>query len=424
MNIWLVTVGEPLPLPGESARLWRCGLLARTLATRSHKVTWWTSTFDHSRKLPFSRPTKGKDDVVLGGVCLRWLDGIAYRRNLSLRRIVNHVQLGMRFFKLARTCNPRPDVIVASFPTIELAYVASLYARRWNCPLIVDVRDLWPDIFVDAVPPVLRGPARLLLSPYFSATRFLLGAATSVVAVSQKYLDWGIERAGRPTRSTDRVFPLGYEPTTPTEQDRLEIDEVLRQADEMHIAVFAGSFGRTYDLATVIEAARLMDGRGDSSPLFVLCGTGEKEHALRQLAAGLSNVVFTGLLSAGKLAAVFERASIGLAAYAVDAPQGIPNKVVEYSCAGLSIMSSLEGETKTLLDESGCGLSYAAGNPHDLRRVLVSLLADPAGMARMRGKASETYRNRFAAIDVYAAMADHVERVARLDGNGETEKLA
>lgn len=411
MKVWLVTVGEPLPLPGEDARLWRCGLLAKTLMMRGHQVVWWTSTFDHIRKRYFGIDRNG-EQIVLGGVRLRGLHGLAYDRNLSVRRLFNHAQLSVQFDRQASAAQPRPDVIVTSFPTIELSWVAARLAGHWGCPLVVDVRDLWPDIFLDAVPRMLRLPARALLAPYFAMTRTVMREARSLVAVSRRYLDWGLAVAGRAVRPADGVFPLGYEPSEPDERDREEVRRQMGCRDGDIVAVFAGSFGRTYDLVTVIRAAGVLQSSGVENLRFVLCGTGERERELRALAQGLPNVVFTGLLSARRLAAVFERSAFGLAAYERDAPQGIPNKLIEYSCAGLAIVSSLAGEAEDLIGSAGCGVSYLAGDHAGLVMQMRRMLLNPEGVAQMRRRSGELYRSRFAATDVYALMADHVERVA------------
>ena len=46
MKVWLVKLGEPLPVDGNR-RLHRYGILAEMLSQKGHEVTWWTSTFDH-----------------------------------------------------------------------------------------------------------------------------------------------------------------------------------------------------------------------------------------------------------------------------------------------------------------------------------------------------------------------------------------
>jgi len=50
MRIWLVTIGEPLPIDGSNERLYRMGIIANLLVKKGHKIIWWSSTFNHVRK--------------------------------------------------------------------------------------------------------------------------------------------------------------------------------------------------------------------------------------------------------------------------------------------------------------------------------------------------------------------------------------
>ena len=50
MKIWIITVGEPLPMDDGEVRAYRSGLLFSELVNAGHEVTWWTSSFDHSQK--------------------------------------------------------------------------------------------------------------------------------------------------------------------------------------------------------------------------------------------------------------------------------------------------------------------------------------------------------------------------------------
>ena len=82
LNIWLITVGEPLPLSESRARLWRTGTLARLLVSRGHKVTWWTSTVDHFTKEYFARSNASVQ--IDDNLELQFLHGELYRKNISI----------------------------------------------------------------------------------------------------------------------------------------------------------------------------------------------------------------------------------------------------------------------------------------------------------------------------------------------------
>lgn len=406
MRIWLVTVGEPLPLTASKDRLWRCGLLARTLASRGHDVTWWASDFDHVRKEYV--PSSQRDDRVFGSVLLKYLHGVPYRTNLSLARFVNHAQIAWDFqnqSKLAAT----PHLIVASLPTIELAYAAVEYAKSHSVPCALDIRDLWPDIFLDAVPAIFSLPARLAVSPWFQMTKRALRGANALLAVSRGYLDWALRIAARAEGLADEVFPLAYERTAFSATDCVRIASISGLDLGRPIAIFAGSFGRTYDLGTVIAAARLLASTSAATLQFVFCGTGERGDVWRREAEGMRSVVFTGLLSATELSALLNASTIGVAAYAPGAPQSVPNKVIEYMSAGLPVVSSLIGETSGLLAEENCGFDYQAGNPGDLAAKLVRALESPDLVASMSRNSRAAFERRYSAETTFGNYARHLE---------------
>ncbi|MFX0200046.1 MAG: glycosyltransferase WbuB, partial [Candidatus Hodarchaeota archaeon] len=49
MNIWLIQIGEALPVKAGIRKL-RTAYLADKLIQRGHDVLWWASAFDHFEK--------------------------------------------------------------------------------------------------------------------------------------------------------------------------------------------------------------------------------------------------------------------------------------------------------------------------------------------------------------------------------------
>src|SRR5215470_8360347 len=112
MRIWLLTIGEPLPTDGCAERLLRTGILAEILASRGHKVVWWTSTFDHARK----RQRFDNDTTIslAANHTLRLLHGPSYARNVSVKRWFNHRRLARKFSRQAAAEQNQPDLILCS----------------------------------------------------------------------------------------------------------------------------------------------------------------------------------------------------------------------------------------------------------------------------------------------------------------------
>lgn len=396
-KLWLVTVGEPLPIDGTAPKLIRTGLMAEELCRRGVQVTWWSSTFDHFRKNNrFEKTTElragEREKLVL-------LHGPAYQTNISLRRIRNHRAIAHEFRRLLNRADDKPDAIVVSYPTIELAREAVFWGRARNVPVVVDVRDLWPDIFLDFIPTPLRWLGALALRNDFNAARYSFANASGIWGVSDGYLNFGLKYAGRQKSPVDAVIPIPVSRLRPAGPgDSAAKRSLLAKGVDpsKKIFWFVGSFAKTYDLLTVIRAARSDKIAALSNAIqFVFSGGGEKEAEWREAAAGLHNAMFTGWLQGDEVAAMGQLASFGLQAYAPGAPQGLANKLPDYLRFGLPILGSLKGENEEFLAAHECGLTYRAGDADDLAEKILRVLGDPSGAAAMARNASRAFETVF-----------------------------
>lgn len=400
-------------MTGSRDRLWRTGQLAQILALRGHEILWWTSTVDHFKK---KVSVEGEPRVeVTDRISIQFLQGRLYTGNVSVRRFLNHRDIAKRFSELAESEN-RPDVVLCSFPTIELSREAVRYGKTNNVPVALDIRDLWPDIFLSVMRRGTRTLGKILLRHQFNDAERAIRESDALFAVSDGYLSWALKKAERSRTSSDAVFPLAHDAPKWTADDEQTLVTRLDKCDadlDKPLAVFVGSFGRTYDLDTVISAADILRQRGLCSAQFILCGAGERDGEWRSAAAGKTDIAFPGWLSAGELACLLAKSTIGLAAYADGAPQGIPNKVVEYLSAGLPVLCSLTGESRDILESEGCGAYYPAGAPGVLADAIETVILDRIGRERMIAASKDVFVRRFSADRVYADMAEQLEKLSR-----------
>ena len=415
MHVWLITVGEPLPTDGAGDRLHRTGQLADWLVSEGHEVVWWTSTFDHARKrLRFKSGTC----VDIRTRYRLWLlhSRLTYKRNVSLERIVNHSILASRFAHLS-VSEPKPDIILCSLPTLELCLAATAYGQSHEVPVVIDARDMWPDIFLEPVPTFLRPFANLALQPFRTMARRACSRATAIVGITPGFVEWALRYAGRKRRVLDRDFPLAYpEPNLPEAEMSHAISRWASKGvtKEKFVVCFFGTFGRQFDMETVISAARTLTGQGRDF-LFVLCGTGDRLDYYKQLAADCPNVLFPGWIGAVDIWALMRLASVGLAPYhsSPNFTMHIPNKPIEYLCGGLPIVSSLKGTLADLLSAYRCGVTYENGNAPELATLLVNLRDNRGKTEEIAKNARALYESRFEAETVYQNMVDHLIRVCQ-----------
>ena len=414
MRVWLVTTGEPLPSDGANCRLLRTGLIAEVLSRRGHAVVWWTSAFDHLHK----RHRSLKDETILirPSYEIRILRSVGYTKNVSIRRWVDHAALAGRFSARART-ETRPDLIVCSWPTPELAWASVRYGRKAVVPVILDIRDLWPDIFTDLLPVSWRRLGHACLTPLARLTTRVCAEADAIMGITAPFVQWGTEYAGRALRWTDRDFPLAYREEIP---DAESLDRAEQEWDRQLGATAGNAFlvccfmskGRQVDLAPVLDAARQLGGR--SKVRFIQCGNlREYERSAR----GCDSVVFPGWVGAAEIWTLLRRAAVGLMPYRnrFDFALSIPNKTLEYLSAGLPVISALSGTVECLRQESNCGRTYDGAD--QLVQILEELSARPDLLANMSSNARELFTRRFQAEKVYSDLADHLEALARVGCN-------
>ncbi len=415
MRFWLITVGEPVPLPGGQERLLRTGVLGGHLARAGHEVTWWTSTVDHFRKR--FHPVPGPVLPVEPRYEIRFLPGRLYRSNVSLERLRNHREIARAFHATAASF-PQPDLIVCSLPPLELCVESVHFGRDHDIPVFLDVRDPWPDVFYRVLPRPLRRLGPLLFSPFVRQARSALQGATGILAVSEAYLSWGLTLAGRAPGLRDAVITHGY-PTLPpvSESDLTALRKSLGVRPRMTVLWFVGSFARHYDIGTIIDVARRLADRHDL--LFVLTGTGDRDAEWRARAQGLDNVRFTGWVDWTAIARLARIASAGLVSYTPDAPMTLTNKLFEYMSAGLPLLLGLAGEAETIAREWDCGIVYRPGDPADLARAVLAIADDPELRGRLAAGSTRAFQSAFAEDVIYprfVALLEEEARKGRLDG--------
>lgn len=409
MKIWVAHVGEPLPIDAENERQLRMSLFARQLADAGHDVTWWTSTFDHTHKRQrFNKNTIVRVDDRL---TLRLLWAKPYKSNISIDRLINHRQVAKAFASLA-PLEDQPDLIFATLPTVELAAAVSRFGLRYGVPVVIDVRDLHPDIYLSLVPAFAKPIARRALTPLYRDVRTALSLATAIFAIAPSFLDWALGHAGRNRRKHDAVFPLAYPrllaPSEAIAKAGRDLAEMGVREDR-NIIWYVGTFNRWIDLETPIRAARVLHELGAEDFQFVFSGSGDFEPEWRKLARDLPNVVFTGWIDIPALLHMKRIAWAGLAPYRPGFLT-VGNKLFEYMAGALPILLSIEGDAKRIVEESDAGIYYA-GNVEQLVAAVRKL--DRAGVqARMAAASRLAFEERYSADKVYSRMQTAVLELA------------
>ena len=404
LNIWLIQIGETSPLD-EKQRKMRTALLADKLVERGHNVLWWTSAFDHFKKeWIFKKDTKV---TLSSGLRLYTLKGIGYKKNVSLSRYIDHRIIAWKFKKIAPKI-PKPDIIITSMPSHDLAYQAVMFAKENKIPVLVDIRDPWPDIFLQHVPNASHGIARKSLFMDFYMIRKTMQMANGLIAVTNTFLEWGLKYANREKSPVDKVFPLGYKkPNLTNYSDTSKLTDLIKELKDKFIIFFVGTIANYHNPSILLEVAKRVK---NDKIHFVIAGDGELFYEIKKASKDLENVTLTGWLNQEEIELWLKYAKVGVCPTNLKIDL-LPNKFFVYLSAGLPVISAFGGDLKELIEKYQIGFYYPPNDVEALVNCILKLYNNPQLYKKMSENAKKIFNEMFDADKIYEEYANHIEGV-------------
>ena len=410
MKVWLINPYGPLP--SEAWRSYCFAQIAEVLTSEGHEVIWWTSNFAHHFK---KFRSEGWDDVeAWQGFRIRLVPTTGYRRNIGLGRLVRDFVFAIRTYRRGRT-EPKPDLIIHSESPLTFGFAGQRLADLHGCPSIYHQMDLWPELIVNTAPRFLRSALQLAFWPVYAVRRRTYRRLSAATALAQSYLDAVLREAPELKSKPSAVIYNGID----VEAFRAKMDEVGVYASRFPKknrgelwAVFAGSLGPSYDIGVICEVARHLAALS-SKIYLVIAGDGP----LRQLVEstskgemGQANLHYVGQLSPSELAGLYAQCDVGLCAYSASSNVEMPDKIYDYTAAGLPVLVSLQGEVADIVTRNGVGYCYHGGSAKDLLRKLHAITAD-ADVMRAMSEASRGLGMQFDKNLQYGKFIDVITQI-------------
>ena len=415
MRIWLVTIGEPIMHPENKLRLHRTGILAKIISQNStNEIVWWTSTFNHFTK----RHMYDCDTYVNVNDNLKMiaLKGKGYNKNVSINRIIDHNQIAKNFYSKASS-ELKPDIIVVSFPTLGLAEKCIKYGKCHSVPVLIDYRDMWPEVFLDLIPQRFKIFGKILLFNLIGRTNRVFSEATGIIGITDEFLQLGLKKSQRARTLADNVFPLAYLTNQFTKQEFLDAEVFWKKKgiskSQINICFF-GTLGYQFNFDAIIEAAEVLMSEKIN---FIICGSGDKYDDLVARSKNVSNVFLPGFVTAAQIKALMEISKFGLCPYIPKEAfiNSIPGKAIEYISSGLFILNTLgDGVLGKMLEKNSFGESYVYNQSSSLVNCILKSIRLTENSENLQIRIKEYFENQFSANSVYLNYLEHLDRVVKL----------
>ena len=417
MHIWLIQTGEQLPV-NANIRKMRTAILADKLIEKGHTVCWWASAFDHLKKTWVFK--KDCEIELKRGLKINVLKGIGYKKNISIRRFIDY-KIVARKFKKRIYKEKLPDLIITSMPSYDLAYNAVGHAKEKNIKVIVDIRDQWPDIFLNYFPSKLQWLPRMILYKDFIKVKKIMSKSDGLIAMMDILLNWGLKYAQRKKTWKDQVFYLGCKKLDESNYNCEKIQRLLIKIKNKFVVLFIGTFATFHNPTVLVDcAAKLVN----NDIIFVLAGSGELFNQIEKKAVSLPNVILTGWLDQKEISALLKCSHVGVC----PTPRKhniafLPNKAFMYFSAGLPILTAFDGPIRNIVEKHKIGFYYEPQDVVGLVEKIKILHENFLLYNSMSQNALRVFNDMFDADNIYKKYVDHIESIINDKQNKKLEVL-
>ena len=187
--------------------------------------------------------------------------------------------------------------------------------------------------------------------------------------------------------------------------------EVAKPEDETWV-VYAGMLGASYDIATLIDAAKIA-GEADSRIRVKLLGDGPDRAALEKRALDeAAPVDFVGYVPYELMAAYLCASDITVNSLVKSAAQSIVTKIGDYLAAGKPLVNTGSSpEFCAKVEADGFGINVAAEDAKALSDAIIELAGNPARCRAMGQRARAVAEEQFDQEHSYHTIVDLIRHL-------------
>ena len=353
--------------------------LARRLVEYGHEVNMVTSW----------REAHDQDSWFVtkeSGINVHWLP-VKYGNEMSytarMRAFVHFAAGAAR-----HAASLEADIIFATSTPLTIALPGVYAARKQGCPMVFEVRDLWPEMPIAIG--ALRNPLQIRAAR--ALERFAYKNANCLVALSPGMAE-GIVRAGSDPSKVVTI-PNGcdldkFHPDASGAAFRARRPELGSGS----IVLYAGALGRVNAVDYMVRLAKESQVLNPSVK-FVIIGAGSEFSAVKSLALELGvlnkNLFMYSQIPKSEIGEAFAAASV-VTSWILDLPaaeKNSANKFFDGLAAGRPVCLNHGGWQAELLSENGAGFSLPREYA-EAAKILMSKLDDTSGLKESGAAARE-----------------------------------
>ena len=326
---YIISTVEPIPIIDGNITPWRSQKLAEATVKKGIKTSFFISSFNHYNKRKRDKGLIIKYEKIFN-LKLRFIPSISYKNNISILRLINY------FFQTLYLClfflfkSKKEDIAFITVPALEHLLIIFFFRGK----VIIDYRDLWPDIFNSRKKNSLSFFIKIYILLSKRLLKFAFGRAVRVYTISQGFQKHIIKNY---KLNNNKSFVL-------THSREISNNENNKNFSSQIINPFKFTYiyaGKITHRTNILPYCQNLLSNEKFKGKIIICGSGEKKvvDELINISNRDNRIKYFGFLNYEDLEAKYIEADIGIIPYQneIDFSLALPNKFFEYLSKNLLI---------------------------------------------------------------------------------------
>ena len=358
MNVWIV---NHYAIPPSMGGLVRHYYFSKYLQKNGHKVKIFTSSKIHNTEINMIQDGALHKEQIMDDVEYTFVRSRDYKGN-GLDRILNMIDFP---FQIRRTMKAfykqeKPDVIYTSSPDLFVAFFALLFGRGHKIPVVVEIRDLWPESIVEYNGMSRKNP---IIQVLYQLEKWIYKKADRLIFTMPGGKDYIRDKKWDKVVDLEKVFHVN------NGVDLEEFDSNVKtmtlsdsdlQDDGKFKVVYVGSIRRANNVENLVQVAKALSEQQEEDISVLIYGDGTERAQLEKecLEAKLHNIKFKGKVDKKYIPYILSKSNLNILNYKQAGTWkygGSQNKQFEYLASGRPICSNVK-MGYSIIEKYACGV--------------------------------------------------------------------
>lgn len=374
MNIWIV---NHYAIPPSMGGLVRHYYFSKYLKKKGHSVKIFTSSKIHNTDINMIKDKSLYKEEMMDDVEYTFVRSKNYSGN-GIDRIINMADLPFKMWKTMKIFwkKEKPDVIYTSSPDLFVAFFALVFGKKRKVPVVVEIRDLWPESIVVYNRMSRTNPVIQLL---YQLEKWIYKRADRLIFTMEGGKDYIREKKWDKKIDLEKIFHINNGIDLEEFEHNLnqfKVNDSELEDDANFKVVYTGSVRMVNHLQTLIDVADILKKEGRNNIRIIIYGEGtEREKLEKQSREKKLNVFFRGRVEKKYIPYIVSKANLNLINVKTSSLikyGGSWNKLFEYMAGGRPILSNLPGNYD-LIKEYNMGISETFANAQEYAKQIVEI---------------------------------------------------